>query len=613
MPGAISLPISTPQPRKSSAKWPLLLLGALATTAVLLTSPLGVTQLAAFNTSAAPSFKGKGGCEQAAPIMPKSYNVSKILDEKERIIKWLSGAVRFLLKASATVLLTKIGIRQVQIPTEVFDEMGPVDEDPRWKVMTTFQDYLEASFPLIHKTLEKSVHDWALVYEWPGSDSALKPLFLTAHQDVVPVLPSTVDQWDEPPYSGLYDGTYVHGRGSADTKGSLIAVMAAIEHLLETTDFKPTRTVVLGFGSDEERGGQVGAPAINKYLIQKYGKDSISLLIDEGTGLTENWGQQFGMPAVAEKGHFDLDLTVKTFGGHSSVPPPHTAIGYMSLLIAELEGHPHPLTLEKSSPVYGFLTCAANYAADMPKGLKNSVLKAEKGNAKALKSLPEEVIEVGIGSDPAGAGQGNTMRAMLSTTQATDIIEGGIKANALPEFVKTVINHRVDVSSNAAELEKRTIHTLSPVIKKYNLTLTGFDGKTIHEGNKGNVLLSPAFGYFTDPSPISPTDIADPAWRIMAGTARGMWASRPAVSADGSIVELDAGKDLVMAPYMSTGNTDTRRYWDLTRNIYRFRYAPSIGSRGAHTISEKTNADDVVELARFYGAIILTMDEATDV
>lgn len=66
------------------------------------------------------------------------------------------------------------------------------------------------------------------------------------------------------------------------------------------------------------------------------------------------WGQQFALPGVAEKvshrlrrtttdtwqGHYDLEITVETLGGHSSVPPPHTAIGYMSLLIAELEKHP---------------------------------------------------------------------------------------------------------------------------------------------------------------------------------------------------------------------------------------------------------------------------------
>lgn len=108
--------------------------------------------------------------------------------------------------------------------------------------------------------------------------------------------------------------------------------MSAVEHLLQKGDFKPTRSVVLGFGSDEERGGQVGAPAINKYLLEHYGKNSMSLwvaftgtaltgrLIDEGSGLINAWGQQFAVPGVAEKGHYDLGIRVETLGGHSSVP-----------------------------------------------------------------------------------------------------------------------------------------------------------------------------------------------------------------------------------------------------------------------------------------------------
>lgn len=37
------------------------------------------------------------------------------------------------------------------------------------------------------------------------------------------------------------------------------------------------------------------------------------------------------------------------------------------------------------------------------------------------------------------------------------------------------------------------------------------------------------------------------------------------------------------------------------------------GSFGAHTINERTNADNLVEFARWYQAIILTMDQAKNV
>ena len=37
----------------------------------------------------------------------------------------------------------------VQIPTESFDDMGPVGEDPRWEVFPKFHDYLEKTFPRV--------------------------------------------------------------------------------------------------------------------------------------------------------------------------------------------------------------------------------------------------------------------------------------------------------------------------------------------------------------------------------------------------------------------------------------------------------------------------------
>jgi Gly-Xaa carboxypeptidase len=45
-----------------------------------------------------------------------------------------------------------------------------------------------------------------------------------------------------------------------------------------------------------------------------------SSLIDEGSGMINTWGQQFAVPGVAEKGHYDLGISVETLGGHSSVP-----------------------------------------------------------------------------------------------------------------------------------------------------------------------------------------------------------------------------------------------------------------------------------------------------
>ena len=37
----------------------------------------------------------------------------------------------------------------VQIPTESFDDMGKVNEDPRWDIFIEFHDYLKKTFPLV--------------------------------------------------------------------------------------------------------------------------------------------------------------------------------------------------------------------------------------------------------------------------------------------------------------------------------------------------------------------------------------------------------------------------------------------------------------------------------
>ena len=72
---------------------------------------------------------------------------------------------------------------------------------------------------------------------------------------MVPVNPDTVDKWAHPPFSGYFDGERVWGRGSSDDKSGLIGILSALENLLEK-DFKPTRTIILAFGYDEEGGGR---------------------------------------------------------------------------------------------------------------------------------------------------------------------------------------------------------------------------------------------------------------------------------------------------------------------------------------------------------------------
>ena len=54
-----------------------------------------------------------------------------------------------------------------------------------------------------------------------------------------------------------------------------------METLLEN-GFQPKRNLVLAFGFDEESSGLQGAASLAKVLEEKYGKDGIALIVDEG-------------------------------------------------------------------------------------------------------------------------------------------------------------------------------------------------------------------------------------------------------------------------------------------------------------------------------------------
>ena len=100
-------------------------------------------------------------------------------------------------------------------------------EDQREKFLA-FHRVLENLFPLVHSRLEKTEIDGNLLFFWKGRGGE-KPLVLMSHQDVVPA----EGEWIHPPFSGLIENDRVWGRGTSDTKCSVMAFFQAAEELLE--------------------------------------------------------------------------------------------------------------------------------------------------------------------------------------------------------------------------------------------------------------------------------------------------------------------------------------------------------------------------------------------
>ncbi|KAJ6591703.1 hypothetical protein DFH09DRAFT_1025676 [Mycena vulgaris] len=525
------------------------------------------------------------GCPQVDALVPQRGSellgsISDLIgtaDFQTKAINWLAGAV--------------------QVPTEVFDAMPPVGQDPRWEVFAPFHDYLLTAFPLVHSTLSLTkVNTYGLLFEWTGSDKSLKPVLLAAHQDVVPVEPITYGEWTHPPYSGHFDGEYIWGRGSSDDKSGLIAIMSTIETMI-AKGFKPTRTFILAFGFDEEASGLQGAGELGAAMRTIYGEDlPFAFIIDEGGGFADSYGSVFATPAVAEKGYLDVHVEVTSPGGHSSVPPAHTTIGILAALLVKYEDNPYELELSRDSIPYSTIQCLGEHGTTMPKGLKK-IIERSSHSKGAFRALEKILFE------------DKTYRSLIGTTQAIDIIHGGVKSNALPEQAYGLVNHRISTQSSVGETKAHDTALLKSLASKFNLTYTAFGDLISEEGAPaiGTLTLKDAYGTSLEPAPVSPIRGEESApYKLLSGTIKATY------NAHRSLTDSSA---IAVAPGMSTGNTDTRYYWKLSRSIFRYNHKNTIGTKnrlsGVHTVNEAMSANALLEMIRFFTTLILNSDEST--
>lgn len=405
--------------------------------------------------------------------------------------------------------------------------------------------YLAQTFPRIHATLTRElVGNYSLLYTWKGRNEKAKPVLLMAHQDVVPVEPETLAKWEQPPFEGRIAGGYIWGRGALDDKASLLASMEAVEMLL-SQGFQPDRTIYLAFGHDEEVGGGAGATNIAEVLRSR--NVELEYVLDEGLAITEGILPDIIKPValigVAEKGSVSLELTVEVAGGHSSAPPPHTAIGILSMAINRLEEHQMPASIE------GVPRQMFDYVGpEMPFGRKLVM-----ANLWLFKPLVERKLSAAPSTN-----------AGIRTTTAATIIEGGLKENVLPSRARAVVNFRILPGDSIEGVTSHVSQTINDPRIKVN-----------------------RFGPFaSEPSPVS--NVNAMGYQTIEKTIRQLF------------------PEVLVAPALVIGGTDSRHYVKSTNNIYRFA-ALHIGPddlRRAHGINERVSVADYAGCVKFYYHLI---------
>lgn len=492
-------------------------------------------------------------------------DASQICKQPQKLIpnNTFASSHQFFEKAYTNKSATLLG-GAVRIPSQSFDDMAPNPlDDPRFEPFADLNKYLEQQFPLAkaYGKLEY-VNTYGMLYTFKGiaSAHALKPVLLMGHLDVVPVNEETLNQWEHPPFSGSYDGEWIYGRGTSDTKNTVVGILEAIENLLEQ-GWKPSRTVVVAFGFDEEISGPRGAQLLSQRLLERYGEDSFEMIVDEGFGLAQLDGIRLATAMVTERGYLDVKLQMHSHGGHSSMPPQHDAIGLMANVISELEDNPFAPSINdwRSDPTASMFQCVARYSPDLSSHYKHAFLDLDiSGNRKDLIDYVTS--------------KGGAMQYTIRTSQAVDILHGGIKVNALPELVTAKINYRVAIDSNTQEVLRHLESVISQVAHQYEFNFIS-NGTYIH---RGSVYMNLTLDATTalEPAPVSPWHGYQ--WNLLSGTSLHVFEDLVPERAP-----------LVVSPAIMTGNTDTRWYWGLTSNIYRFTPVYAEDMLNYHTVNEK--------------------------
>jgi carboxypeptidase PM20D1 len=155
--------------------------------------------------------------------------------------------------------------------------------------------------------------------------------------------------------------------------------------------------------------------------------------------------------------------------------------------------------------------------------------------------------------------QGPDTDALIRTTTAVTVMEGGVKDNVLPRTARVLVNFR---SLPGDDPEDIVAHVR----------------KAVNDERVTVELAGPAWGS-DEPSPIDA-----PQFERVNRTVRAVYA------------------DTLVAPGLMLGATDARQYGVLTRNVFRFTPVPmkSEDISRIHGIDERVSIADLTRAVGFY-------------
>ena len=297
--------------------------------------------------------------------------------------------------------------------------------------------------------------------------------------------------------------------------------------------------------------GVKGSMKIVEYLKDK--GVQLAAILDEGgiisLGSFPGVNSPIAFIGNSEKGYLTMKLSAEGLPGHSSRPPRQTAIGIIARAIALMDDNPMP------SRLVHFLPTLKKIGTMLPFGLQFVV-----ANSWLLKSLV--IRKLAAKQETA---------ALLHTTHAATMIEGGIKDNVLPSSATAKVNLRLMPGD-----------TMEDAFAHFR--------KVANDPRVKMEVDSQAGGW--EASDISSTDT--PAYRTL------------------ELVVRQTFNNVLTAPFVFLAATDSRHYQPICANIFKF--SPYLitpdEQKSVHGINERISQDTLAGMAAFYYRLMKVWGDA---
>lgn len=433
--------------------------------------------------------------------------------------------------AASARLAEAIRFRTVSLMSETEDR-APFQQFHAWMLQT---------YPAFHAVARREViGELSLLYTWEGSDPAQPPLLLLAHQDVVPVPDDTLEEWVVEPFGGVMRDDAIWGRGAIDDKASLVALLEAAE-TLAAQGKRPVRTIMLAFGHDEEIGGDNGAVLIAAALAERGVRAWFAL--DEGLAALDRHpltGGPAALIGIAEKGAGTLRVRATATPGHSSMPPPETAVSLLAEAVVRIHAMPIEHSLEGGPALAMMRALAPEISLTNRMAISNEWLFGP-------------LLRQRLAAMPAA-------NALMGTTVAPTVIHGGVRENVLPGEATALINFRLHPRDTAEDILRRARQAVADL-----------PGVSVEwEGEP------------REASPVSSADSSS--YALIAALSRASLPEAP------------------VAPGLVIAGTDSRHYAEVAENVYRFQpiLLTAEDLEGPHGLNEHLSTANFERMIRFY-------------